>query len=126
MCNLYSLNKPRNALAGLFRIAHNRAAAYEPLDAIFPGQTAPVVRPAEDGERELTLMSWGFVLLQPGRAPRRVTNVRDDTIVKSSFWRDSLEHRRCLVPATSFCEPNGNVKPATWHSYVCGQVPTQQ
>jgi len=22
---------------------------------------------------------------------------------------------RCLVPASSFCEPNGDVMPATWH-----------
>ena len=22
---------------------------------------------------------------------------------------------RCPVPASSFCEPNGDVKPATWH-----------
>ena len=63
-------------------------------------------------------MNWGFVLLQNGRAPRRVTNVRDDTILKSKFWRGSFEERRCLVPATSFCEPNGDVKPATWHWFA--------
>ena len=63
-------------------------------------------------------MSWGFVLLQNGRAPKRVPNVRDDTILKSKFWRGSFEERRCLVPATSFCEPNGDVKPATWHWFA--------
>jgi putative SOS response-associated peptidase YedK len=44
-----------------------------------------------------------------------VTNVRDDTILKSGFWKSSFQERRCLVPASSFCEPNGDVKPATWH-----------
>ena len=34
-------------------------------------------------------MSWGFVLPQPGRAPRRVTNVRDDKARASGFWRDT-------------------------------------
>ena len=63
-------------------------------------------------------MSWGFVLLQNGRAPKRVTNVRDDKILESRFWRGSFEERRCLVPATSFCEPNGDVKPATWHWFA--------
>jgi putative SOS response-associated peptidase YedK len=53
--------------------------------------------------------------LQNGRAPRPVTNVRDDKILKSSFWKASFEERRCLVPASSFCEPNGDAKPATWH-----------
>ena len=49
------------------------------------------------------------------RHRRRVTNVRDDRILESKFWRTSFEERRCLVPASSFCEPNGDVKPATWH-----------
>jgi putative SOS response-associated peptidase YedK len=44
--------------------------------------------------------------------------VRDDTIMGSRFWRGSFEERRCLVPATSFCEPNGDVKPATWHWFA--------
>jgi putative SOS response-associated peptidase YedK len=61
------------------------------------------------------MLSWGFVLLQKEKAPRRVTNVRDDRILESKFWRTSFEERRCLVPASSFCEPNGDVKPATWH-----------
>jgi putative SOS response-associated peptidase YedK len=64
------------------------------------------------------MMSWGFVLLQNGRAPRRVTNVRDDKILSSRFWVGSFDERRCLVPASSFCEPNGDVKPATWHWFA--------
>jgi putative SOS response-associated peptidase YedK len=47
-------------------------------DAIFPGHDSPVVKAAADGERELVQMSWGFVLPQLGKAPRRVTNTRDD------------------------------------------------
>jgi putative SOS response-associated peptidase YedK len=115
MCNLYSLNKKRDAVALFFRVSHNRSAAFKPASAIFPRHVAPVVIPAADGEREIVTMSWGFMLLIKDRAPRPVTNVRDDTILKSSFWRSSFEERRCLVPATSFCEPNGDVKPATWH-----------
>lgn len=107
------------AIRRLFRIPHNRApTTLEPLAAIFPGHTAPIVRRAEDGERELVMMSWGFVLPQNGKAPRRVTNVRDDKVLTSRFWRDSFEKRRCLVPASSFCEPNGDVKPATWHWFA--------
>jgi putative SOS response-associated peptidase YedK len=115
MCNLYSLNKKRDAVARYFRVSHNRAAMFEPTTAIFPKHVAPVVRSAADGEREIVTMSWGFMLLQKDKAPRPVTNVRDDTILKNSFWKSSFEERRCLVPASSFCEPNGDVKPATWH-----------
>lgn len=118
MCNLYSMTRNAEAILRLFRISPNRAQSFAPLEAIFPGHQAPVIRLAADGARELVQMSWGFVLRQQGRAPRRVTNVRDDTLTKSAFWRGSFEERRCLVPATSFCEPNGAVKPATWHWFA--------
>ena len=124
MCNLYSLTKKKEPVAAAFRVPHNRTVHIDPLPGILPNYTAPVVRHAADGEREMVLMSWGFPLLQNGKAPRRVTNFRDDKLA-SPFWRTSFEQRRCLVPATSFCEPNGDVKPATWHSHVCGQAQTQ-
>jgi putative SOS response-associated peptidase YedK len=122
MCNLYSLNKKRDAVARFFRISHNRSAAFEPLSAIFRRHTARGAE-AADGEREVVMMSWGFMLLQQGRAPKPVTNVRDDKVT-TGFWRESFQMRRCLVPAGAFCEPNGDVKPATWHWFaVKGEGP---
>lgn len=122
MCNLYSMTRNVGAIRRLLRIPHNRApASMEPLAAIFPSHMAPVVRRTEDGERELSMLSWGFVLLQNGKAPRRVTNVRDDKVLTSRFWRDSFEQCRCLVPASSFCEPNDGRQPgtpATWHWFA--------
>lgn len=117
MCNLYSMTAAREAILRLFRISANRASAVSALDAIFPGHSAPVVRRAPDGERELSMLSWGFVLPQKDKAPRRVTNMRDDKALQSSFWRDSFEYRRCLVPVTSFAEPR-EVTPATWHWFA--------
>ena len=117
MCNLYSMTKAHAATASLFRVPHNRAAQFAPLKQVFPGWSAPVVRRAEDGAREMVIMSWGFVLLQDGRAPRRVTNTRDDKMT-TRFWRPSIEQRRCLVPATAFCEPHDGRKPATWHWFA--------
>jgi putative SOS response-associated peptidase YedK len=98
-------------------VSHNRAAPLKSQAGIFPGYVAPVVRKAADSERELVNLNWGFVLLQKGLAPRRVTNVRDDKILTSKFWRPSFEQRRCLVPASSYCEPKG-VKPAVWHWFA--------
>jgi putative SOS response-associated peptidase YedK len=111
MCNLYSQTRNVEAIRRLFGVSHNRATSAEPQPAIFPGWNGSVIRNAEDGERELVTMSWGFVLLQPGKAPRRVTNVRDDKILTSRFWKPSFEARRCLVPASSYCEPDTG-KPA--------------
>jgi len=111
------MTRNREAILRLFRISDNRAATFNCQDAIFPGYEAPIVRKAADGERELAVLNWGFMLLQKDRAPRRVTNVRDDKILESKFWRQSFEQRRCLVPASSYCEPNGE-KPATWHWFA--------
>ncbi len=113
MCNLYSMTATREAVGKLFRISHNRLAAIDPSDAIFPSNVAAVVRLASDGERELSVLSWGFVLLLKGQAPKRVTNVRDDKL-DSPFWSASFRERRCLVPVTAFSEPKGK-RPATWH-----------
>jgi putative SOS response-associated peptidase YedK len=117
MCNLYSLNSARESAGKLFKVSHNRMAAFEPQLTLFPGYMAPVIRLASDGERELVNLSWGFVLLMDGKAPRRVTNVRDDKIRESAFWKGSFQERRCLVPASSFCEPKG-AKPATWNWFA--------
>jgi len=97
MCNLYSMTRNREAILRLFRVAHNRAGSYDPQSAIFPGYQAPIVRKATDGERELVVLNWGFVLVQKDKAPKRLTNIRDDK-AQSKFWRTSFEQRRCLVP----------------------------
>ena len=117
MCNLYSVTRNVEAVRNLFRVSHNRATPFEPMPSVFPGWSAPVVRRADDGERELVPMSWGFVLLMDGKAPRRVTNTRNDKMA-SRFWKPSIEMRRCLVPATSFGEPHDGRKPATWHWFA--------
>lgn len=116
MCNLYSVKTRRAALARKFMLSDNRMAAFEPLNAIFPGHMAPIIKQSTDGERELVTRSWGFILLRDGYAPKRVTNTRDDKI-DTKFWKDSFEHRRCLVPATAFCEPDEG-KPARWHWFA--------
>ena len=98
MCNLYSQTRNRDAIIRLFRVSDNRAISFAPQLAIFPGYTAPVVRKAPDGERELVAMSWGFVFKPAdGKAWRRVTNVRDDKVLKSPFWKPSFEARRYVL-----------------------------
>jgi putative SOS response-associated peptidase YedK len=118
MCNLYAMTKKEDDLARFFRVSHNRRTSFQPVNAIFPRHAAPVIRHSGDDEREIVLMRWGFMRLEKGRAPKPVTNVRDDQIRTNPFWRDSFRQRRYLVPASSFCEPNGDVKPATWNWFA--------
>ncbi len=75
------------------------------LPAIFPDQSAPVVRQTADG-RELAMMRWGMpspsFALKNRKTDPGVTNVRN---LGSAHWQRWLgpEHR-CLVPCTSFSE----------------------
>ena len=117
MCNLYSQTRAPDAIRRLFKVSPKRCQNFEPKSAIFPGHDAPVVRIAEDGERELIIMSWGFVLPQQGKAAKRVTNAHDEKVQSSWFWKPSFEQRRCLVPVTSFSEPKGK-QPAVWHWFA--------
>jgi putative SOS response-associated peptidase YedK len=50
--------------------------------AVFPDGMAPVVNTAPDGERELSMMRWGFPP-PPNLGKVPVTNVRN---VKSPYW----------------------------------------
>ena len=88
-----------------------------PLPTIFPRGDVPVVR-IRQGGRELAPMHWGFPIPQTSKRtgkpiqPKAVNNARDDKLMTSAFWRESLMERRCLIPATSFSEAKGR-SPAT-------------
>lgn len=120
MCNLYSNTMPVEAMRRLFRVGRDSVGNQPPLPAIFPRHEAPVVRLGADGARELVRMHWGFLMPQASKKtgqpilPKAVNNTRDDKVRTSPFWRSSFEGRRCLVPATSFCEAKGR-SPATYY-----------
>jgi len=121
MCNLYSNTMPPAAMRQLFAVSadQDQLGNAEPLPAIFPKGTAPVVGVADDGSRWLKNTHWGFVMPQVSKKtgepiqPKAVNNARDDKLRTSRFWRASFLERRCLIPATSFCEAKGR-KPATY------------
>ncbi len=125
MCNLYSNTIPADAMRQLFDVAveRDRLGNAEPLPAIYPKHMAPVVRSAEDGGRELVLLSWGFRTTKKSKKtgaviqPNAWNNARDDKVRSSGLWKGSFEERRCLIPATSFCEAKGR-NPATYHWFA--------
>lgn len=109
MCNLYSLNKGQDHIRREFRTNWDDTGNLPPLPGIFPDMMAPVVRNDGDGRR-LQMMRWGMPtppkFLAAGAIDRGVTNIRN---VQSAHWRRWTKPEfRCLVPATSFCEPTDN------------------
>ena len=112
-------------MRSLFDVAaeSDRLGNAAPLRAIFPRHDAPMVRVGQGGGRELVPAHWGFVLPQTSKRtgepiqPRAVNNARDDKLTSSSFWHESFERRRCLIPATSFSEAKGR-GPATHYWFA--------
>lgn len=121
MCNLFSNTLPTDAMRRLFDVAPDADGLgnMPPLPAIWPRAEIPVARRGADGGRELARMHWGFLLPQVSKRtgqpilPKAVNNARDDRLRDAPFWRDSFARRRCLIPATAFCEARGE-RPATW------------
>jgi putative SOS response-associated peptidase YedK len=119
MCNLYSMTKGPQAIRELAKAMRDFTGNLEPLPAVFPNRMAPVVRAGADGQRELLMMRWGFPPPSiPGQNPRNpyLTNVRN---TDSRYWQTYLKkpEQRCLVPVTSFAEPDNNQGPKsiwTW------------
>ena len=111
MCNLYSMTATVDEMRRLFGSFEGDTSNLPPLDEIYPGHQAPVLRRQEDGGLKLDWMKWGFPG-PPSAGSRPVTNVRN---LASPFWRNALDNpmRRCIVPVTSFCEWAAEPDPET-------------
>ena len=73
---------------------------------IYANGWAPIVRATDDGSRELAKVRWGLPTPEDkltGNYDTGVTNLRNLWV-----WKDYLIplNRRCVVPITSFCEPD--------------------
>ncbi len=105
MCNLYSLTTTQSAMRDFARATRDRLGNLAAMPAIFPDQSAPIVRLFE-GKRELAPARWGmpspqFALKGRSTDPG-VTNIRN---TDSPHWRRWLTPaHRCLVPFNAFCE----------------------
>lgn len=107
MCNNYRLRGAAIAIAEAMGVPFEADITLPPHD-LFPKRPALVVRQAAAGGqaagRESVLLQWGFPPPPGVRGP--VTNVRN---LASPFWRGALATpaRRCLIPASEFCEWEG-------------------
>lgn len=92
----------------------------EPLPAIWPKYSGYVVRLDQDSNRELVSLSWGFRTTKTSKKTGKIlqpaawNNARGEKIDSSGLWKGSFRERRCLIPATSFCEAKGR-NPATYY-----------
>lgn len=107
MCNLYSMTKGPQAIADFVGLVKRILVGnLSPRTGIYPDYEAPIVRNNADGA-ELAFARWGMpspaFALQGKKCDPGITNVRNSV---SPHWRRWLAPEfRCVVPWTSFSEP---------------------
>jgi putative SOS response-associated peptidase YedK len=102
MCGRYTLSAPVDELLETFDVPlpdFDLAPRYN----IAPSQLVPVVVTDRHGRR-IGLLEWGLVLRRVEGPRRPLINVRVESVGKRAPFRESLERRRCLVPADGFYE----------------------
>ena len=142
MCNLYAMTRTRSEAARLARAMTDRNNNQPPIPGVFPDYAAPIVRNS-GGARELVDVRWGmpsskkalldaatkradklrakggevdFAELLRMEPDKGTTNIRNTA---STHWKRWLGvENRCLVPFTSFSEPDqvgGTLQPV-WYA----------
>ncbi|RZI98471.1 MAG: SOS response-associated peptidase [Brevundimonas sp.] len=130
MCNLYSISKHQSAIIAIAEAMTPDVGNFPVLPGIFPDYKAPVIRNHE-GQRQLAMLRWGMpsskqALFEAAKTraeklrakgkdvdfdellrmepDKGTTNVRR---TESKHWWPWLgPDNRCLVPFTSFNEPD--------------------
>ena len=122
MCGRYTLSANADELGEAFDIP-TPTFDLVPRYNIAPGQLAPVVAADRHGRR-MGLLTWGLVpgwVDEPGEG---MINARVESVGERPSFREALERRRCLVPATGFYEwkREHDAKVPYWIHPVAGGV----
>jgi putative SOS response-associated peptidase YedK len=104
MCSRYFLDADGNIIAYTFRVPVNPDV--KKRYNIAPTQDAPVVRLDRAGNREVAMLRWGLVPFwsKDLKSGNRMINARAEGIETRPAFREAVERRRCVVPATGFFE----------------------
>jgi putative SOS response-associated peptidase YedK len=108
MCRLYSFRRSAEEVQALFR--YDRQAELPLGDHIGPSAPIAIVR-REQGRRVLAIVQWGFTppWLKELKRGRPLANARAESVLDRQTFRNSMERRRCLVPADGFYQWKGDV-----------------
>lgn len=68
---------------------------------IKPTDMVPVIAPSKTGKETVFPMVWGFT--NP-RSTAPIINARVETVAGKPMFRDSWEHRRCVIPCSWYFE----------------------
>src|SRR5262249_52326331 len=91
--------------------------------SVWPMRPALIVRPRSDSGpgREAAALRWGLVPFwaDDPKVGRNMTNARSETVATKPAFRAAFKARRCLIPASSFCE----WKTKVWYEFSLADQP---
>jgi putative SOS response-associated peptidase YedK len=103
MCGRYRLTRADRLAEKFESVYGGDAEELKPRYNIAPTQPVPVIRQANSG-RVISFMRWGLIAswAKDGSAPQ--INARSETLLEKPTFKESVERRRCLIPADGFYE----------------------
>ncbi len=109
MCGRYQLKSNSEALqayfGGFMMVQHD--ARFN----IAPTQRAPIVR-SEENRRVIRALRFGLIPAWVQSPPEQpLVNARSESVFEKPSFRGSMQHQRCLVPASGFYEWQKGAKP---------------
>jgi putative SOS response-associated peptidase YedK len=120
MCGRYgfSVNDAKEVYARFD--VYNELADLTARYNIAPGQMNPVI--TSHSPNEISRMFWGLIphWAKDDKHKFSTINARSETAATSPAYREPFRHRRCIVPATGFFEPDKihyAKPPFPWHYF---------
>ena len=80
----------------------DRKLQIERIGDVFPSQNAMIIK-GEGNYLTAEQMRWGFPGFEKGKL---LINARAESVRERRTFRDSVQHRRCIIPARGFYEWN--------------------
>ena len=115
MCGRYAITLPDEAMRQIF--ATDNLIQSVPRYNIAPTQPVIAIWNDEADRRAARLARWGLVphwVRDPREFPLLV-NARAESMAEKPAFRDSVKHKRCILPASGYYEwrtlPNGKKQP---------------
>lgn len=102
MCGRYYIAKedPTDELLRILKECRRREKALKTSGEIRPGDTVPVMANDRAMKPGVFAMRWGYRL----GSGKLCFNARSETAGEKELFRDGMQHRRCVVPASGYYE----------------------
>ena len=103
MCGRYFIDDSQNdaELHDIIESLNRRkSSALKTSGEIFPTDTVPVIANNRAMARSVFAMTWGYTFPNG----KRIINARSETANEKQVFRNGMEQRRCVIPASNYFE----------------------